>query len=76
MVNPCWIQSMIALSLLVVCFGNGTAVGRVARHFGSGNGTITLFTRRFITAILNLNDKYRLFALKRIPGVVGILDGT
>ena len=55
--NPqtaCWIQSMIALSILG-CEGNGSSVGRIARHFGAGDGSITTFTRRFITAVIKLN---------------------
>lgn len=88
--TPCWIQSMIALSILG-CHGNGNSVGKIARHFGAGDGSITTFTRRFISSVINLNETEGIikwpdrnerneiskrFALKGMPGVVGILDGT
>jgi hypothetical protein len=88
--TPCWVQSMIAFSVLG-CYGNGNSVGKIARHFGSGEGTITKFTQRVIEAVLKLNKAEgiirwpdanereqisRRFELKGMPGVVGIVDGT
>lgn len=87
---PCWVQSMIALSFLG-CYGNGNSVGRLARHYGAGDGTISKYCSRFFIAIMKLNKATGIitwpneqerkkiskrFEEKGMPGVVGIVDGT
>ena len=66
-------------------------MGRNSRKHGIGNGTVSLFTQRFIDSVINLNLNEGLiswpdilerreisarFANKGMPNCVGILDGT
>ena len=47
--NPqrdCWIQALVALEKLG-SDGNGASVGKIARSAGVGNGTVTLYTKRY-----------------------------
>ena len=48
-----WIQTIVALERMG-CDGNGASVGRIARAMGVGNGTVTLYTHRVVTALLSL----------------------
>ena len=84
-----WIQALVALEKLG-CEGNGASVGRIARSAGIGNGTVTLYTSRFVTAILDLRKEFIKWPGRRerqriaarfqnqyhLPNAVGIVDGT
>jgi hypothetical protein len=84
-----WVQLVVALERFG-CDGNGISVGRVARSIGIGNGTVTLYTRRVVNALLSLEGKFIKWPSSRrrreissqileeygIPNVVGIIDGT
>eukprot|EP00474_Spongospora_subterranea_P003016 CRZ03474.1 hypothetical protein [Spongospora subterranea] len=52
-----WIQLACALDR-IGHFGNGSAVGRVARAKGIGYGSVILYTKRVIHALKNLSLKY------------------
>jgi len=72
------------------CEGNGVSVGRTARSFGVGNGTVVLYTNRVIKAILSLRkdmiqwpDEPRRREISQrfeeefdLPGCIGVIDGT
>ena len=72
------------------CSGNGASVGRVARSFGVGNGTVSLFTSRIIIALCSHFSRFiywptagerrqmatRILNSYGIPDCVGVLDGT
>jgi hypothetical protein len=42
----CWIQALVALEKLG-SHGNGASVGNIARSAGVGNGTVTLYVKRY-----------------------------
>lgn len=91
------IQMAVALEKLG-CDGNGASVGRIARcmgtfmllNIGIGNGTVTLYVHRVLTAIVSLKSKFIRWpnAEQRkeisdsmdeefaLKGAVGIVDGT
>ncbi|KAL6574682.1 hypothetical protein OROMI_011967 [Orobanche minor] len=69
--------------------GNGAATAMQSMLFGFGVGTIVLFTRRVITALLQVGSRYILWPSKErrreirqvmemegFPGCVGFVDGT
>lgn len=69
--------------------GNGAATVMESMLFGFGVGTIVLFTRRVITALLEVGSRYILWPsqerrrenkevmeLEGFPGCVGFVDGT
>jgi hypothetical protein len=84
-----WIQTIVALERFG-CVGNGASVGKIARNMGFGYGTVDLYTRRVIEALLSLDTKYIKWPSQRrrreisstilekygIPNAVGIIDGT
>ena len=71
-------------------FGNGGAVGKVARSKGIGNGTVVLYTYRVIEALIGLSKRFvswpspdqrniisrRIQETYGIPDCVGFVDGT
>jgi hypothetical protein len=87
--KPVRLQLVVTLERLG-CFGNGASVGRVARANGIGNGTVTLYTRRVIDALLRhweTNVRWPTRSERQIsstfhdeeyqmPGAIGIVDGT
>jgi hypothetical protein len=46
-----WQQALVCFERLG-CNGNGASVGRFAREFGIGMGTVVLYTERVVTALL------------------------
>ena len=50
-----WIQLFVAINRLG-CEGNGASIGRNAKFFGIGHGTVHLYTNRVITALLSFKD--------------------
>ncbi|KNE95569.1 hypothetical protein PSTG_11060 [Puccinia striiformis f. sp. tritici PST-78] len=86
--RPVQEQLMISLKRFG-CYGNGVAVGFLARFFRVGQGTIELYTNRCIMAILRLKsgmlkwpnaDKRKLtqkdYADEGFDGCVGLIDGS
>ncbi|KAJ1555693.1 hypothetical protein HK096_001849, partial [Nowakowskiella sp. JEL0078] len=86
--RPVWIQLAVCLEHLG-CDGNGVLISKVARHFGIGNGTVTLYLQHVIESILSLKWNYikwpksgeRKEISQRIYehfgfGAIGIIDGT
>jgi hypothetical protein len=84
-----WIQSVVALQRLG-CEGNGVSVARTALIFGISEGSVVLFTQRFIHAILSLEKEFvkwpneherkkiskHFYDSYGILGAVGAVDGT
>jgi len=87
--RPVWIQLMVTLERMG-CDGNGASVGRLARVAGIGNGTVTLYCKRVVQAVLSLKNRFikwpngnkrkliaqNFFDSFGIPNVVGVVDGT
>jgi len=84
-----WLQLALALERFG-CDGNGISVGRLSRLFGVGNGTVILYTRRVISALLNIRNRFIVWpnSIRRqeinkiiggrsgFSGCVGFVDGT
>ncbi|POV97231.1 hypothetical protein PSTT_15212 [Puccinia striiformis] len=86
--RPVQEQLMITLKRFG-CYGNGVAVGFLARFFRVGQGTVELYTNRCIMAILRLKsgmlkwpnaDERKLtqkdYADEGFDGCVGLIDGS
>ena len=87
--RPVWIQLMVTLERFG-CDGNGASVGRLARVAGIGNGTVTLYCKRVVQALLCLKNQFLKWPNRSkrkriaqqcyeefgIPDVVGVVDGT
>ncbi|CAG8824206.1 17292_t:CDS:1, partial [Dentiscutata erythropus] len=87
--RPVWQQLAVTLERLG-CNGNGASVGRFARQWGLGIGTVIKYTKRVITAINSIGDNYvqwpnsferqqisnRIEQSSGFKGCVGFLDGT
>uniref|UniRef100_T1IK39 DDE Tnp4 domain-containing protein n=1 Tax=Strigamia maritima TaxID=126957 RepID=T1IK39_STRMM len=86
---PVSVQLLIALSRFG-SFGNSASVMAIARNFGVGDGgTLNIFTKRVIIALLSLETKYifwpneaerksisRHMHAQLLPQCIGFVDGT
>lgn len=84
-----WLQLMVTLERMGLD-GNGASVGRIARGAGIGNGSVTLYVRRVMEALLALENEMikwpnEIAQLESsaafeesygLQGCVGIVDGT
>ncbi len=83
-----WQQALVCFERLG-CNGNGASVGRFAREFGIGVGTVVLYTARVVKALLSLEHQHLAWpdeeeqsaisarmAVRGFPGCVGFVDGT
>ncbi|KAF5195667.1 hypothetical protein FRX31_014745 [Thalictrum thalictroides] len=70
-------------------YGNGASLGRIARTYGIGEGTVHTYTKRVITAVRALRGKYiawpdadrrrqtsAVMSREGFNGCVGFVDGT
>ena len=83
------LQFMVALYRFG-CSGNGTSVGKVARHFGLSEGAIILYTNRVIVVLLSIEKdvifwpdvtekkaiRKRILQQSAFPNCLGFVDGT
>jgi hypothetical protein len=87
--KPAWVHILVTLERLG-CEGNGASVGKTARACGIGAGTVVLYTKRVIAAILDMEKEFVYWPSKAqckgiseqiakrsgFRGCVGIIDGT
>ena len=88
-------QKPIELQLMVALYrlggdGRNASVGKISRHFGVAEGTVELYTRRSMAAILSLEKQLvkwpsaqeklaieeRIFDKSGFPDCIGFVDGT
>ncbi|KAG2789521.1 hypothetical protein PC116_g19503 [Phytophthora cactorum] len=55
--RPVHIQLGVTLERLGV-FGNGNSVGKIARAYGIGSGTVTLYAKRVVTMLMRHYGDY------------------
>ncbi|KAG2798639.1 hypothetical protein PC129_g20324 [Phytophthora cactorum] len=87
--TPSWCQLMVALYRFG-CDGNGASIGKLARHFRCAEGTVELFTDRWIIALVALVDQVvtwpdadecaeisaRIEDVSGFRQCIGLVDGT
>ncbi|XP_055356364.1 uncharacterized protein LOC129601553 [Paramacrobiotus metropolitanus] len=88
-------QSSVSDQLTIALYrfgnsGNAASIGKTARRFGLSEGTVELFTRRVIAALLSLEDevirwpspeeklaiKTKIRSEYHFPNCIGFVDGT